>query len=64
MNSTQNQVKFCWWCSKILYQRKAKVILNIDNHNRTLHIKCGKEITESGDFVKKVTYHSVFWSVS
>lgn len=64
MKIKQTDIKFCWLCSKQLYQRKVGVFMNIDGHRRVLHVQCAKRVDTGGDFIKRVTYHSAEWRES
>ena len=55
-------VKFCWLCSKKLYNGHCELLV-IDEHERTLHKICAKDVKRCGDFIKRGNqYFSAIWT--
>lgn len=59
-----SKVRFCWLCGKKLYGNHSAELV-IDDHLRTLHKACAKQVKKGYDFGKYGDqYFSMIWQPS
>lgn len=59
----KNSPGFCWLCGNKLWGKSSEC-LTVDNHLRTFHKTCAKEVKKEYDFIKRGDqYFSVIWTM-